>query len=275
MTTRVAIIGFGLIGASLALALKESDFSCTITALDRAERLDDVTSCLSVDQTVDVGQKGLAEAALSQSDVAVLAAPVSQIVKMLPWALAHCPVVTDCGSTKVQVLEQALNNPRRGRFVAGHPMAGDVRGGLSRARADLFAGRTWFLCRDGAEPDALELVERMVSATSARVTWVTAGAHDAATARASHLPQLLASALSVVCREAGSTDAGGPALERMTRGAGGPESIWADIFSSNPEAIAAALEECMALLGEVRDELRQSPAEVSAALKLLADARDV
>lgn len=269
----VAIWGLGLIGGSLALALKQAGFASRVVALERAHALRDANGFSGVDEVVDVANSNALEQALADAAVTVLATPVSAIVATLPFALERGRVITDCGSTKSTIVEAAASSPRRRAFVPGHPMAGGVQGGLEHARADLFQSRRWFICPDGSDGAAVALVEDLVRASGAIPHRLSAHDHDAVVARASHLPQLVASALAVVCERAGAGGAGGPALERMTRGAGGPDAMWEDIFAANSREVATAVGELVRVLESVATGLSESPPDLVEALRLLAEAR--
>jgi prephenate dehydrogenase len=222
---------------------------------------------------VDVADTQAVEEALSDASITVLATPVSAIIATLPQALKQSPVVTDCGSTKTTIVDAALPSPRRGAFVPGHPMAGGVHGGVEHARVDLFESRSWFLCPEGSDENAVALVEDLVRAVGATPHRLSPEVHDAAVARASHLPQLVASALAVVSERAGACRAGGPAFERMTRGAGGPDAMWADIFSANSSEVVAAVDELVRVLQSATSGLAKVPPDVTSAVRLLAEAR--
>jgi prephenate dehydrogenase len=270
--TRLAVYGFGLIGGSVALAARAANPSIRVTAIDHAGVLSSPEAQHAADALVDIADRGAVERALASSSLTVLAAPVSVICDRVAWVLEHAPVVTDCGSTKRRILEQARKAARARCFVPGHPMAGLPEGGIRNASAELFRGRTWIVCAEDADTDAVAQVEALVSSVGARALRLSAEVHDAAVARTSHLPQLLASALSLIGEAHAARGAAGPAFERATRIAGGPESMWRDIFASNGDEIARALAE---LLAELQPVLRDLEAGTAAghADSLLARAR--
>jgi prephenate dehydrogenase len=119
----------------------------------------------------------------------------------------------------------------------------------------LFDGRPWLVCPEGADPDAVQTVEAWARDVGATIVQLSAAEHDAAVARTSHLPRLVASALVRVVDDAGATAAGGPAFERLVRTAGGPEAMWRDIFESNADEIARAILELSAVLEPIAREL--------------------
>ncbi|HLV68004.1 MAG TPA: prephenate dehydrogenase/arogenate dehydrogenase family protein [Polyangiaceae bacterium] len=270
--TRLSILGFGLIGGSVALALRRALPAIHVTAIDLGASLEKVRSRGIADALVDVSDTGAVERAFETCTLAVFAAPVRVIRDQLRLAVSRAPVITDCGSTKRAIVASARREPRAGRFVPGHPMAGGPEGGVEHARADLFEGRPWIVCPEGADADAVASVERLIEAVGARPVVMSAGAHDAAVARTSHVPQLLGSALSVLVARAGAMAAAGPAFERATQSAGGPTAMWGDIFETNGDEIARALAELFAELSPVQQELADARG-VEHARALLENAR--
>ncbi len=269
---RVAIVGFGLIGGSLSLALRRHG-TVHVTAIDRAPVLARPEARDAADAHLPLEEADDLKAALERSDITVLAVPVGTIVRLLPWSLSHAPVVTDCGSTKREIAHAAAEQARARYFVPGHPMAGLPDGGIENARGDLFEGRAWILSPGDAEPAAYEAVRSMLSLTGARLVELTPHAHDRAVAVTSHLPQLLASGLFTLADDDSVRAAMGPAFERVTRAAGGPESMWSDIFETNADEVARAAEALGQELSKVAAGLRRSPPDTQAALALLARAR--
>lgn len=269
---RISIVGFGLIGGSLSLALRRNG-AVHVTAIDRAPVLARAEAKNAADEHLPLEETESLKAALERSDLTVLAVPVSTVIRLLPWSLTHSPVVTDCGSTKREIAQAAAENLHGARFVPGHPMAGLPDGGIENARGDLFEGRTWIVCPEHAEPAAREAVAEMITLTGAHLIELTPEAHDRAVAVTSHLPQLLASSLYTLAEDQHARVAMGPAFERATRGAGGLESMWSDIFETNADEVARAAEQLCAELTKVASGLRRSPPDTHAALSLLARAR--
>jgi prephenate dehydrogenase len=269
---RVAIVGFGLIGGSLSLALRRAG-TVHVTAIDRAPVLARAEAKHAADQHLPLEEADALKAALERSDLTVLAVPVSTIVQLLPWSLTHAPVVTDCGSTKREIAHAAAEHARGECFVPGHPMAGLPDGGIENARGDLFEGRAWIVCPEHANQAARQSVAEMVALTGARLVELTPHAHDRAVAVTSHLPQLLASTLLTLADDQDARIAMGPAFERATRGAGGLDSMWNDIFETNADEVARAAEALSQELSKVALGLRRSPPDTSAALAVLARAR--
>ncbi len=252
---RIAIVGFGLIGASLALGVRRLWRSAALVAIDRSEVIDRALRT----RAADTGGADLMLA--SGADLVVLAAPVLaniDIVSQLAGCIPGAAVVTDVGSTKRDIVAAARALPSRLRFVGGHPLAGAAIGGAEAARADLFEERPWILTPDteAAEGTAREL-SRLTDALGARVQTMTPDAHDTLVAYLSHLPQLAASALMHVVGEhagAGGLALAGRGLHDTTRLASSPADIWRDISASNHDNIGTAIDELVAIL------LRMKPA---------------
>ena len=268
------VVGLGLIGGSVALALREAQGTAEIVGVDRAAVLaSPAVKRLSL-RLLDAADTARVDAAFAGADLVVLAAPVRAIIELLPRALAGAKIVTDCGSTKRSIAAAALAHPRRGRFVPGHPMAGAPEGGAEFARGDLFRDRRWLLCPEGSDIDAADAVEALVRSFGAKPERFGIDEHDRAVARTSHLTQLVASALVVAARRAGAERAAGPAFEGATRSAGGPEGIWSDIFATNADEVASALSDLISELEAARVALQADPPELEAARALLRRAKE-
>jgi prephenate dehydrogenase len=269
---RIAIVGFGLIGGSLALALRRSG-GIHVTAIDRAPVLARAEAKHAADELLPLEEAEAMQQALERADITVLAVPVGTIVRLLPWSLSHARVITDCGSTKREIAHAAAEHPRGTSFVPGHPMAGLPDGGIENARDDLFEGRTWIVCPERSEVGARTAVMEMIGLTGAHVVELSPDVHDRAVAITSHLPQLVASGLYALAEGENARLAMGPAFERATRGAGGLESMWSDIFETNADEVARAADALSQELAKVAAGLRQSPPDIQAALAVLARAR--
>ena len=232
--SRIVIIGNGLIGGSIELALRDAAVT-DVVALDRGADLSAVTS----------------------ADLVVLAAPVQANIALLPEiraVLRPSAVVTDVSSTKAAICAAADGL----RFVGGHPIAGAADGGRANARADLFRGRPWILVRCPAASDAdAASVEALVRAVGAVPHPMDAAEHDRLFAYLSHLPQLTISALmDVVGREvmSESLSLAGPGLRDITRLASSPADVWVDIAATNRPAVHAALDALIDTLIRIRDD---------------------
>jgi prephenate dehydrogenase len=253
---RVAIVGCGLIGGSLAMAARKRWPDSLLVAVDRQEVLDTAIRLHAVDR----GGGDLRIAA--DADLIVLAAPVQQNVAVLERLSEHVPgraLVTDVGSTKVTTARAAAALPARLRFIGGHPLAGAAAGGIQAARADLFVGRPWLLAPPaGTEEADVRRLESFITGVGAMPRRLEAEVHDRLLAYLSHLPQLTASALMhVVGEQAGAEglSLSGPGLRDSTRLAASPPEIWRDVAASNREHVASAIDDLIAVLEAIRDDL--------------------
>ena len=249
---RIAIVGFGLIGASIALAARERWPSVRLIAIDRQ----DIVAAATRTRAADGGGDGLGLAA--DADLVILAAPVRENIRIVSELPAHVPghaVVTDVGSTKRQMTDAAGVLPARLPFIGGHPLAGAAAGGLEAARPDLFAGRPWVLTPTGDQSAALEKLSTFVAALGARVHRMTPNAHDSVAAYVSHLPQIAASALMHLVGERAGAEGlalAGRGLSDTTRLASSPPTIWRDIAATNPDNIDRAIDELIDLLRRLK-----------------------
>lgn len=239
----VAIFGVGLIGGSFALALRRAGFSGKIlgvsseATLKRAKEL----------AVIDAGASP--QAAAEQADLIYLAQPIRVILSTLPdldaWVRSEA-LITDGGSTKQAILQQAADSLTRAQFLGGHPLAGKERRGLEAADAGLFQDRTYVLTpRSSTEletPAAREFQKWLVKIGAVPVI-LDAEQHDKTLAYTSHLPQLASTALAMLLEQKEHTrdKVFGPALVDSTRLALSPYEIWADILATNPVWIDAAL----------------------------------
>ncbi len=253
---RIAIVGLGLIGGSVALAARALWPQALVIAVDRK----DVLEQAMLRHAVDVAADDLV--VVAEADLVVLAAPARQNLERLIQLADAIPgeaVVTDVTSTKRAIDEVARQLPSRFTFVGGHPMAGAAVGGFTHARPDLFRGRPWLFTPGGDVPTAtVDRLFQFVSAMGAVPGCMTAAAHDHLLASVSHLPQLTASALlSVVGTHAGSEGLAlaGRGLVDTTRLASSPADVWRDICATNADEIGPALDALIATLQALRADL--------------------
>jgi prephenate dehydrogenase len=238
--TTVSIVGLGLIGGSMARALAQALPRLHLIGIERAQVLGSGAANALVHESIADGEVERVRAAFERSNLVFLAAPISGIRRWLQPALAAGALVTDCGSTKRELVSAAQALPGAARFVPGHPMAG-AGGTRAAARPELFQGRPWVLCPEGVEPAALAVLEALVSRIGARPVRMSAAEHDRAVALTSHAPRLVASALTALVQREGAFEAAGPAFERVLRGAGGDAEMWRDVLRSNHDEVARAL----------------------------------
>jgi prephenate dehydrogenase len=242
MVERLAVVGTGLIGASIALAAKRAA-STRVAGYDP----DEAMLRTAVERgAVDSPATSLEET-LEGAELAVVAAPVAQLQTEVAAALAAAPeacTVTDVGSTKESVCAAAAGSPR---FIGGHPVCGSEARGADHASGNLFEGATWFLTPlPETDPDRYRLVHSFVASLGAMPVAVDPRAHDRLVALTSHLPHVLA---NLLINHAGASRidgheplaAAGGALRDMTRVAGANPRIWVDIFLDNAGELLAAL----------------------------------
>ncbi len=257
MFHKVAVVGFGLIGGSVALALRGAWPACRIVAIDRAAVVDAALRLQAADAGGD--DLTLAEAA----DLILLAAPVRQnisVLRDLETCVRGDAIVTDVGSTKHAVVEAARQLPQRLRFVGGHPLAGAATGGIETARPDLFRGRPWILTPSDGNRGAeeVERVSNLASAVGALPRLMDPIAHDRLMAYLSHLPQLTVSALMQVVGERVGREGlslAGTGLRDTTRLASSPAVTWRDVTATNVDALSVALDDLIAALQRLKADL--------------------
>jgi prephenate dehydrogenase len=251
---RIAIVGLGLIGGSLALAIRQRWSGGLIVAVDRKPVLEAAMRIHAADVAAD--DLGMA----SEAELIVLAAPVRQnleVMQRLPEFVRGPAIVTDVGSTKAAIVERARALPDSLTFIGGHPLAGSAASGIAAARADLFANRPWILTTPAPEA-ALVQLESFVSALGAHTLRMDAAAHDTLVAYLSHLPQLTVSALMhVVGNRVGAEGLAlaGRGLRDTTRLAASPAGIWRDVAATNDAALAHALDDLIEVLQALRADL--------------------
>ncbi|HEY5275209.1 MAG TPA: prephenate dehydrogenase/arogenate dehydrogenase family protein, partial [Coriobacteriia bacterium] len=230
---RVTVVGVGLMGGSLAAALRALPDAPHVTGVDP----DEPTLAIALEKGVvdDVASVDGCASALASADLVVLATPAAAVSQWLArlGTIGYGGVVTDVASTKAAVMKEAARLlPAAATFIGGHPMAGSERSGVAAADADLFKGAYYVLTpADDADADAYQRLHRLVMSIGARVISLDAVAHDEAVAAISHVPHVAASALTNLAaqRAQGGSDvlrlaAGG--FKDMTRIAAGSPDLW-------------------------------------------------
>ena len=251
---RVAIVGVGLLGASLGLALQASGTARRITGVGRRQATLDTALSLGAihDTSLD-----LAEVA-AEADCIVLATPASTVLDALDTLHAACKpdvVILDVSSTKGDLCAHATRlwgAPRR--FVGCHPMAGSEKSGPEHAMATLYHDSVCFVEESpDVDADARAIVCQLWERCGARVVAVDPAHHDTLLARTSHIPHILATLLASSAREEGATrEFAGNGFRDMTRLAEGSPEMWRDITLTNREAVMNGLE---SLRGQLNDFL--------------------
>ncbi|MEK7477301.1 MAG: prephenate dehydrogenase/arogenate dehydrogenase family protein [Candidatus Coatesbacteria bacterium] len=239
---RIAVLGLGLIGGSLALALRRRGIR--VTGVDPDPR----ARAIARRRGAVVAATSSLREGVREAGIVVLAVPIQALARCLRGIAAWAPrsaVITDVASVKGPVVGLARRHlPCPGRFVGGHPMAGRETSGLAHARADLFRERVCVLTPvAGTSGSALRAVRRLWAAAGARVIELSPRRHDAAVARASHLPHLMAYALAPVLagRDSGRIVSG--SFLDATRVAASDPALWEGILLSNRREVLGAVRE--------------------------------
>jgi prephenate dehydrogenase len=261
---QITIIGTGLIGGSFALALRKRKFAGRIVGCDREPALKKAKARGVIDS-------GFVEPtdAVRGSQLVMLATPVLAIIDLIGRLAPGLPastLLTDVGSTKAAVAEQARNVFAKNageRFLAGHPMAGKEHSGVDNADADLFKNAVWFLTplpgqnlREGKFAEFVGWIDKI----GARIEMLPPEDHDRLCAWISQVPQMISTALAAALVEEFGADtpllpAGGRALSEMTRIAASPYSMWRDIAISNKKNLEDALLKVEQRLAHIRENL--------------------
>lgn len=274
---RVAVIGTGLIGGSFALAAKKAGAVGCVIGVARSEATRQTAREIGAADEVTADA---AEAA-AQADLVYVAVPVGamrSIFSQISAAVSPGTVVTDAGSTKVEVVAAAQELlPGHVTFIGGHPLAGSEQVGIGAARADLFEGCKYFLVADDeTSSDELARLIQLIQALGAEPVLTDPQRHDRMVSATSHLPHLLSAALSttvgsLVGHESDAADFVGTGFRNTTRLAAGSPELWRDIFLSNDENLARAIVAFVRQLQQIARELRDRNADELA--KLLGEAR--
>ncbi len=271
---KIAIIGVGLIGGSIGLALRKKKLAGQITgvcrhqaSLVRAKKIGAINS----------GTLDLKEAVIN-ADLVILAMPVKQIIKtakMIKPFLSKGCVVTDVGSTKEMIVKQLDKTfSQQAYFVGSHPMAGSEKKGASFARVDLFSNSLCFITRTkNTNRGALNKIDAFWKSLGCRVKTLSPGKHDQIVALISHLPHLAAAQLVQVAR--GNLKFAATGFTDTTRIAASDAEIWTDIFLSNKKAVIAAIDQYIKQLKKVRNLIaRNKESELNREFKKIKLLRD-
>jgi len=269
---RVAVLGLGLLGGSVALAARRRGAAGEVVGWARRAEVAEQAQQSGV---VDVAVADAASA-VRDADLVVLSTPVhamAGLVGRVAAQLREGAVVTDVGSVKGNLADTLPGLlPRGVHYVGSHPMAGSHQRGLSHAREDLFEGSACIVM-SGADEAERERVAAFWSALGCRVVWRDATSHDAEVAWVSHVPHALAFAFAATLAHApaGAAEVQGSGFRDFTRIAQSDPALWADILSANGKAVAAPLQAAGRALSELSRLLEEEDAE--ALERFLATAR--
>ncbi|MHB9022834.1 MAG: prephenate dehydrogenase [Armatimonadota bacterium] len=259
-----SILGLGLLGGSLAYDLRRAFPEMALTGIARRQATLDEAAALLCDGVPVFTQLTRETAAVREADLVVLCTPVQTIIaQFTEIAPALCPgtLVTDVGSTKRTIMNAAATAlPDDVTFIGGHPMAGSHLTGLAHARAGLYQGATWALCAPPEAEDAAFDLAELVESIGARPLPIEAELHDELVAFTSHLPHVLAAALTNVVLGHARGDAMLPFIaggyRDMTRIAAADPGMWRDICLTNYDRLLAALQTLHDELSQWQEALR-------------------
>lgn len=264
MIENVTIVGTGLIGTSIALALRRAGFTGRLIGIDRDEA--ELARARAVFSNVHADRQA-ALLPIHDSQLIILATPVLAILNWmdrLAPVLTEGQLVTDVGSTKLAITTHAnaqFNHPGQASFLPGHPMAGKESGGAALADATLFENARWLFTPIAPENERTEEWRAWVERMGARTRDLDPARHDELCAWVSHLPQFLSTALAALLEEHFADDPdiisiGGRALSETTRLGASPFSMWRDIAYTNTDQIAASLHALEQELAYLRENLK-------------------
>jgi 3-deoxy-7-phosphoheptulonate synthase len=272
--SKVVIFGVGLIGGSLALALKDSGAAGQVVGIDRPEAINEIQAANVVDQICPPDSQA---AALKDADLVILASPILNIIESLGTIgkyLGADTIVTDVGGTKVAICEAAKKIGDNCIFIGGHPMAGSEHKGAKAADPLMFCDAVYALCKAEQVPEeAYTRLTKAIESIGALPMEIDPARHDRLTAAVSHVPHLVAVALTNSVGRLSKEDeialrlaAGG--FRDVTRTASSPYSIWQDTLATNKEQISkrlAALRESISNIEKMLDSDEQLESELAEA----------
>jgi prephenate dehydrogenase len=256
----VTIIGTGLIGGSMALTLKEKGFATKVIGVDASEQHLAQALALGI-----IDEAHALQDAVSLSDLIIIATPINAAENLLPQILdiATKQVVMDVGSTKNNICKIVSSHPKRGRFVATHPMWGTEYSGPEAAVKNAFTDKATVICsKEASDPDAATLVEQVYQTLGMHLLYMDAAAHDVHVAYISHISHITSFALAnTVLEKEREEDAifelasGG--FESTVRLAKSNPSMWVPILMQNKENVLDVLNEHISQLRKFKASLEK------------------
>lgn len=266
---KITIIGVGLIGGSLGLALKEKKANFKIVGIDKQEIIEKAIARGAIDEGTVNLKEGIEEA-----DIVIIATPVKTILNLLtqinPFLKKGC-IVTDTGSTKQQIVQKANKVLSKDIFfIGGHPMAGSEEYGIDSANSHLFQDKTYILTpTKKSNLIAIEKISSLIKMIGAKRLILNSLEHDRIVGTVSHLPQIMAVSLvnmvSELVRKENNNNyfkAVGEGFKDMTRIASSPYKIWEDICDTNQENILEMIQEFRNYLEVIEDKLKNDPSSL-------------
>lgn len=280
---RIAVVGFGLVGASFAAAVRAAYPETEVLAVDvDAHTLTQAQARGWATETAQPDDPAFRAFVEHNCDLVMVATPVAEAERyfcdLAAWG--YDGIVTDVASTKARIVDMAERClPHPERFVPGHPMAGSEKNGIEGARPDLFQGAHWILCPDARTPvEYFPLLHELITSIGARVIALSRDDHDAAVAVVSHVPHIVASSLVQLASHHADDQqtimrlaAGG--FKDTTRIAAGSPELWCGIAFDNKDALVAGLDEMRQIISGFSDALAADDRQ--ALTSLLTQAADV
>jgi prephenate dehydrogenase len=273
---RVCIVGVGLIGGSLAIQLHEKKLSSRLIGVDaNAAHAAKALELELVDEVLTL------EEAIEQSEVIVLAIPVDKLVDILPVVLDKIDnqIVIDLGSTKSQLIEAIKNHPKRGRYVATHPMWGTEYSGPQAAVRGAYENKAVIICNaEESDADALDWVKGMYKKIGMHLLEMEAKAHDLHAAYVSHISHITSFALANTVLEKEKEEnaifeLASAGFESTVRLAKSNPAMWVPIFMQNKENVLDVLKEHIAQLSRFKESIEKEDGEYL--LRLIEDANKI
>lgn len=258
---KIGIIGTGLIGGSIALKLKEKNFTNFVYGIDQnEENLNKALELNIIDEKSDF------ESGIRKADLIIVAIPVDSAKKILPDILDlinENQVVMDVGSTKSGIVNAIKNHPKRKRFVAFHPMWGTENSGPQAATTESFTGKAAVICNsEESDKNALETVEQLIQNLEMHPIYMQADAHDVHTAYISHISHITSYALANTVLEKEREEdrifqLASSGFSSTVRLAKSHPEMWVPIFRQNKENVLDVLNEHISQLRKFKSALEK------------------
>ncbi|GGH26858.1 prephenate dehydrogenase [Sphingobacterium alkalisoli] len=256
----IAIVGIGLIGGSVGIRLKQTKFCNKIIGVDKNESNQKKALELGL-----VDEIATLDEALENAKVIVLTVPVDAIMQLTPYILDRIndQVVIDMGSTKINILNKIVDHPKRGRYVAAHPMAGTEYSGPEAAVPNLFKDKNMvYVEAFKSDEDAFDLADAITDQLEMKSTFMNAEEHDMHTAYVSHISHLTSFALALTVLEKEKSqgrifELAGSGFESTVRLAKSSPDMWTPIFKQNRENVLEVLAEHIKQLKKLHDKIDQ------------------
>lgn len=238
---RAVIVGVGLLGGSIGMALRKREIAKQVVGFSpRGNSLDSAIAL----KAIDCGAKSLAQACQG-ADLAIVCTPVQSVARYAEDCFSLMPpncLITDVGSTKQSIVDSIEKSPAAKRFIGSHPLAGSEKSGVEYAREDLLIGKLVVVTPAiNSDSQLVQLTDRLWQSLGARTLLMSPEEHDAALARTSHLPHILASALAAATPSE-LLPLAATGWRDTTRVASGGADLWRQILEENRQPVIKALE---------------------------------